>query len=888
MTKRPRSALLAACTLFFCVAALINCSGTPAINYKVQLSPKGPKTIEVGQSIPLTANVLNDTTGAGVAWTLLPATAAGALNNVTTSGATYVTSGITGATAVQATVTATSITYPALASSLAITVQPAPLISPTTLTDGIVQTPYTATISITGGIAPFTWVLTGKLPTGLKFSSSNTSSVTISGTPTTAQTANFTIQVTDSVGGTNSAPLALTIDPIPPLVITTTSPLTNGVAALAYTETFAATGGITPYKWSVTKGSTLPSGLKLTSAGVLSGTPKTAGPYSFGITVTDSAKPADVTSDTFSLTISPAGTLAITTLSPLPDGLINSAYSLAFAATGGTGPYTWAVANASTLPTGLSLSTAGLLTGTPAVAGPNTFTITVTDSVAAMASAPFSLTVDATPPLTGSYAFRFTGYNTVGGVTGFVAAAGSFTIGINNIITGVEDFNSVNNQNFIGQGFTGDFTVGADGRGTLTFNNLQQGTTTFTIALDSTLSHGRMVEFDSTGIHGSGEIEKQSVTTCTPAAFNNYYALGLFGGQSASFSLGGPVAFAGTFQTDTTGAVNLAEADYASANQIYPAFFFSGATILSSGAQSPFCSVDILSSAPLSSINLNIYPYASNAGVITGAFLVETDPINNTTFAVLSGKLYQQNQLLLSNQNALTGPSVGGLTGNLGTFNGATETFQPDMYIAQLTGTGGSFTFNYTENLAGTVSTFNQSTNPTGPGGNYSVDQYGRITLTSGGVFPFVGYMIDANRLFAMTATNQITDIVFGELDPQSSDAAGDNGPYSATTIISPLQEGTIIPAGIASPNYSGNVTLNSTTGAVGGTQDTSLSTTNTPNQSIVGTYSNINSTSGYGNYSLTSPSPLSGVFYIVSPTKMVILTTTSQDTNPVVIVLGN
>jgi hypothetical protein len=87
-------------------------------------------------------------------------------------------------------------------------------------------------------------------------------------------------------GYTATKTFSLTVAPA--LSITTASPLTVAVAGQAYSITFGASGGIPPYTWSVASGSTLPAGLTLTSAGILSGTPTTAGTYTFDITVTDS------------------------------------------------------------------------------------------------------------------------------------------------------------------------------------------------------------------------------------------------------------------------------------------------------------------------------------------------------------------------------------------------------------------------------------------------------------------------------------------------------------------------------------------------------------------------------------------------------------------------
>ena len=80
-----------------------------------------------------------------------------------------------------------------------------------------------------------------------------------------------------------------TLTVAPALVISTNGTLPSAVAGQPYSVTFAATGGIGSYTWTVTSGSTLPAGLTLSSSGTLSGTPTTAGSYTFTITCTDGA-----------------------------------------------------------------------------------------------------------------------------------------------------------------------------------------------------------------------------------------------------------------------------------------------------------------------------------------------------------------------------------------------------------------------------------------------------------------------------------------------------------------------------------------------------------------------------------------------------------------------
>lgn len=74
--------------------------------------------------------------------------------------------------------------------------------------------------------------------------------------------------------------------------ILTACPITPGLEDTAYSTTFTAVGGISPYTWAIIAGA-LPAGLTLSSGGVLSGTPTEAGSFSFTVQVTDSAGGTD-------------------------------------------------------------------------------------------------------------------------------------------------------------------------------------------------------------------------------------------------------------------------------------------------------------------------------------------------------------------------------------------------------------------------------------------------------------------------------------------------------------------------------------------------------------------------------------------------------------------
>ncbi|MFZ0228272.1 MAG: putative Ig domain-containing protein, partial [Mycobacterium sp.] len=265
-------------------------------------------------------------------------------------------------------------------------------IQTSSLPQGVASTAYSgATLQATGGVTSYTWsISSGSLPTGLTL---NTSTGAITGTPTTAGTFNFTAKVIDSGTPQQSATANLSIKIDGPLTITTTS-LPTAVAGAAYSQSLAATEGVTPYTWSLSA-STLPPGLSLNaSTGAITGTPTTAGPYSFTVKVADSETvPQSVTAN-LSITVNPQ--LAITTTS-LSTGVLNIAYNQSLAATGGITPYTWSISTGN-LPPGLSLNAStGALTGTPTTPGTYSFTAKVADSESPTESvtANLSITINA-------------------------------------------------------------------------------------------------------------------------------------------------------------------------------------------------------------------------------------------------------------------------------------------------------------------------------------------------------------------------------------------------------------------------------------------------------------------------------------------------------------
>jgi hypothetical protein len=256
---------------------------------------------------------------------------------------------------------------------------------------GKVGTPYSHTVEWKPGTGcpPYTYaVVGGAFPPGLTLSSNGH----ISGTPTQAGTYTFYIRQTDNCGpeGEGNAPFVIKIEGgAPPLAITSGA-LSSGEADLSYSVTLTASGGGASRTWSVTSGQ-LPPGLTLSSDGRLSGTPTTAGTYTFTATVTDGTTSS---SKSLTLTIIPGITVNAAPVMPLAE--VRTPYSASvptlLGITGGVPPYRYAPVSG--FPFGIGFdSDKGEIFGSPREPGVVTLTIMITDANNATKQVTLSVTV---------------------------------------------------------------------------------------------------------------------------------------------------------------------------------------------------------------------------------------------------------------------------------------------------------------------------------------------------------------------------------------------------------------------------------------------------------------------------------------------------------------
>jgi len=234
------------------------------------------------------------------------------------------------------------------------------------------------------------------------------------------------------------------------LSITTTS-LPGGTQGTAYPSTqLGATGGTTPYAWTA---SGLPTGLSLSSGGVLSGTATQSGTFTPSFQVTDSSSPKQSASTTIDIVIATSGGGGGTSVALTPSSLSftqavggtsatqlatlkntgsTTVTSVASAITPVGGPF--AFAGVGTCVTGQSLSPGGSCTlsihFTPAATQSYTGALTVTNSVGTQivnlngtgtpsggGGTPLSVTTTSLPGGTQGQAYSSTQLNATGGIT---------------------------------------------------------------------------------------------------------------------------------------------------------------------------------------------------------------------------------------------------------------------------------------------------------------------------------------------------------------------------------------------------------------------------------------------------------------------------------------
>ncbi|EIL87785.1 outer membrane autotransporter barrel domain-containing protein [Rhodanobacter fulvus Jip2] len=343
-----------------------------------------------------------------------------------------------------------------------------------------------------GGTAPYTYaVSSGALPSGLTLASDGA----ISGTSTAVGTFTFQVVATDSSSGTgpfSSAPASITLTVDAPSIALAPTFLPSGTANVAYSQTIIASKGTAPYTYTVTAG-TLPTGVTLSSGGVLSGTPTQAGSFPITVAAADSSTGPDAPysgSRAYALTI--IGPTINVAPASVPGATVGTAYIQTVSASGGTAPYTFSTTGS--VPPGLGISSSGTLSGMPTIAGDFIFTVVATDAQSFTGSRAYAVHVAAivpgaptigtatagdtsaivsfTPPASDG-GTPITGYAVTSGPGGITASGAGSPITVTGLTNGTTYTFTVTATNSAGTGAASvaSNSVTPKGAQTITFNN---------------------------------------------------------------------------------------------------------------------------------------------------------------------------------------------------------------------------------------------------------------------------------------------------------------------------------------------------------------------------------------------------------------------------------
>lgn len=255
------------------------------------------------------------------------------------------------------------------------------------------------------GVPSFTWaVASGALPPGLSMNGSGLISGTISGA---AGSYTATVQVLDQFQRTDTQAMTWTVEPA--VVVGTIANQVNLVGSKASVQVTASGGGGSGFTFS-DPNSTLPAGLTISPAGLISGTLTVPAPrvYTVSITATDPQTCQNCTTSTRTATTSfqwsvnypPLATTVPANQKSTIGNTLTAARVVTMTATGGDGVYVW---SATGLPDGLAINpTTGTISGTPTRTGTFSATVTLSDPTAGVtpSTTSFTWTVYAAPTIT--------------------------------------------------------------------------------------------------------------------------------------------------------------------------------------------------------------------------------------------------------------------------------------------------------------------------------------------------------------------------------------------------------------------------------------------------------------------------------------------------------
>ncbi len=709
--------------------------------------------------------------------------------------------------------------------SFTLTVNQAPAITSANSTTFTVGTAGTFTVTTTGvpSAAAMAISETGALPTGVTFVNNNDGTATLAGTPAAGTGGSYAIVITANNGVAPNATqnFTLTVNEAPTITSANSTTFVVGTAG-SFTVTAS---GFPASSFSAT--GTLPTGVTLSTAGVLSGTPAagTGGSYPIVITANNGIAPNATQNFTLTVNQAPAITSANGTTFT-----VGTAGTFTVTTTGVPSGATMVIGETGALPAGVTFvnnnNGTATLSGTPGAGTGGTYPITITanNGVTPNATQSFTLTVNQAPAITSANATTFTlntpstftvtttgfpsGATMVISETGALPAGitftnnndGTATIGGTPTAGGVFPI-TITANNGVGTQATQSFTLSVTQPPSITSAN----STTFTVGSAGTFT------VTTTGVP-SGASMVISQTGALPAGVtfvnNNNGTATLSGTPGAGTGGSYPITItanngvAPNATQNFTLNVNQAPAITSANNTTFVVGTLGSFNVTASG--NPASTFSFTGTLP-SGVTL------SAAGVLSGTPGAGTGGSYPITITATNGVAPNATQNFTLNVNqapAITSANAATFTvGTLGTFS-VTTTGVPSGASMAISATGAlpaGVTFVNNNNGTATLS----GTPGAGTGGTYP------ITITANnGVAPNAtqSFTLTINQAPAITSANSAT---FTLNSPNTFTVTTTGFPSGATMVIS---ETGALPTGVTFTNNNNGTATLAGTPTVGGT----------------------------------------------------------------------
>jgi hypothetical protein len=499
-----------------------------------------------------------------------------------------------------------------------------------------------------------------------------------------------------------------------------------------------------------------------------------------------------------------------------------------------------------------TITSSGLYTAPASMPAIATIIVTATSHIDPARSAAAIVTIVASDnsKLRGPYSFQFTGFDTSGiyQATGILIADGK-----GNITSGTEDVNRTSGP-MANVAFTGTYHVTNDNRGVMTFAGTA-GNQTFRFALNLASAAGQFIEFDSSGIRGSGSLERQDPSAFNTSALKGGYVFSLAGRDAAGQRIGA----LSILYFDGSGRVQGGIMDV---NQ-------GGTRLTTIASIRGTYQVDNTGHGPLrlsiqglggGQFQFALYVIsADKLALVSMDQLSSANPIFSGSAELQVGGPYQQ--------SSFRGPTVFSLAGGSGD--------APEVVVGQISFDGISqLLAQFDQNVGGTVTTGIEMT------GAYSVSVNGTGTLnlddSNGATRVWLIYAIGPNHAYLMDDSSSAVGM--GELDGQSAQP-----PFTAASTLGPYAISNGEPLVYGATLYSGQSNFDGLR-VVSGVEDISHVSSVAADQTLAGTYNVSSSQFGRETLTFTSPNGMTVVLWIRSASDGVGMEIDASNPDPVVL----